>query len=793
MPTEEDLGTITYNGISLGYVKTVECDQSPEFEESGSDQLYLTTKLRFNSVLSQKVMPVKSGETVPEAALRITHMLTAPRRSLRYARGETVLIDLPDGRDSANGPIPFGVSVRDFTEASWLITWGVEVRQGECPDGKPLPDYKVKPAGRAPAGATPYESLINSQAGGSGKSGAGAYVNLPWNPAASADLVFQASQGAVPRRAAEDRTKTRPAYNGILSNRWAESHDINPDDWRSTITRRGTLVVDPSAGIHPDLFRGLVTPPAPPGFRREAHYDVTKDGLKLNYSFTDRQLVKPPPTPATKMTGYQLDNSQEPGVVRRGVLSITLQGPPGTHPAYLADACIRIGVGRALSQGLRPFGDPAAWIIGGGFRDSLDDDRNAVTLDISYAIQAPAKMPRPQGKAGNPLGPNGAAPVAPAANAGFGAGREVGQAAAGFLDVVGQALGIVDPAIQQAARPILQGAQGIIQGAAVALDANGVPGVVADFLAPRGAVIRRGPAGPNANATAAAPIGAWIGSPLDGTTPGRVVAPPTRAAAGWLTLVAAALKDPCLEMAVKKELAPSEVPAVAAATVRVVAELSTGWVETLYADNQQGAYTHFICRVTYAHASGLMVMEGAGPLDPKTGRPYPHPVTQPKNPSLGVTLELTASKVGGEPDLPDFVGDDNLKYIDAKITMGVPDLCGDGSTAEYGYAVVAYYKARVPSDVFVKPPIPPFLKPYAKYLFGRSLALGRTSPGWLNYPEGGAANPFYTPPQPTTGSQNPPLPGATVPLPPPPPSMFNGGLTNGGLPIPPYNPNPPGG
>lgn len=121
-----------YNGIELGYLRTTTYRNEPEASVDRPDMLYRKTTLQFSSVLAANVVPAVGAETVQDVLIRIRHMLELPRRPFYYEVGGQRVIDLPGGKDDANGPFPIGVNVELVADASFLITWGVEIRLADC-------------------------------------------------------------------------------------------------------------------------------------------------------------------------------------------------------------------------------------------------------------------------------------------------------------------------------------------------------------------------------------------------------------------------------------------------------------------------------------------------------------------------------------------------------------------------------------------------------------------------------------------------------------------------------------
>ena len=171
-----------------------------------------------------------------------------------------------------------------------------------------------------------------------------------------------------------------------LSNRWQES--INYDaNWHATRRVVGTLITSGRAPGSPDDLRLLVTPGVPPGFRREsADYQLSEDGLTVRYTFADRQLAKVPPFPATTMRGRQVETTPMPGGKRKGEIQLSLTGPPTVNPRDLLGVAIRVAMARAYHVGFTVSEKSGRILVGGSIAESLDDDKNEVSLHLQWDI-----------------------------------------------------------------------------------------------------------------------------------------------------------------------------------------------------------------------------------------------------------------------------------------------------------------------------------------------------------------------------------------------------------------------
>jgi len=126
---------LTYNTVNLGYIKTTSLTEGSEANPDKPDVFYWVRRLKVTSVLAVQMVPAESEETVQDILIRVRHMLSQPRCPFTYDIAGQTVIDLPTGKDDANGPFPEVFSVDLVTEGSMLISWGITIRTADC-DGR---------------------------------------------------------------------------------------------------------------------------------------------------------------------------------------------------------------------------------------------------------------------------------------------------------------------------------------------------------------------------------------------------------------------------------------------------------------------------------------------------------------------------------------------------------------------------------------------------------------------------------------------------------------------------------
>jgi hypothetical protein len=539
----------------------------------------------------------------------------------------------------------------------------------------------------------------------------------------------------------------------VLSNRWNETATID-DKWLTTYRRVGKIVFSGRAGVNPDDYRQLVTPPLRVAFRREtAEYAMTPDGLSIAYLFVDKELMVVPPFPAVKASGRQSMTAVLPGAVRYGQLDLRLEGPAGVEKKDLYDAALRIGLSRALAGGLKKQAG-GNFIVGGGVVEDLFD--NAVELSMRWLVQPKdEKVVPPQpgilaaflggivggvllnfggnNKAQNPPAPDVAKPDPPdrpgvfeGAVLGLGAGV-IGRGLGAIADALG-----LDP--NDPEQWFMKAVPG--KGGAANLPPWLVPGVLGG-----GPAVAAGAAGQPADAqldvpTATGltvPVTDWLGLDMPGVSDQRGIAPPLRGTADSLRLVATVLKDPCLQELVEPQNDPgNDTPLIidlkAVPNIFGVPAIPPlpSLTDTGYDDDTDGAYEHFTLTAYYTWDEGVHLQKSTagkggfksilnedgtaaeGPIGYET--PDPHPAVRMYNPTLSLRVEITAKRVGGQPVLPDpRSSDGNAVFMGGTAAIGGVDLAADGVSPVFTLSAIWNYKFLKPNLANTLAPLPPFM------------------------------------------------------------------------------------
>lgn len=256
-------GLLLYDGINLPFNEMSSGDESVEYSEDGIDVLRLKRTYTIDSVFTPDAIhcpAILAGLPANFTAAQLLNAyqchLRAPRKQLEIIFGNGDMLFLPAGADAKGGPFP---EIQSFTNFAGSSTCHIKYRitcytSGCCDDISATPDNSVPTAGSGAVGA------LAGGVGGGGK--------VQWR-----------------------------------SNRWTESVDLSGDDFRTTKTRSGKIVINAGANVI-DAFRGTVTPTLPPGFlRTKANYQIATDGLSMSYTFVDEEQWAMPPPGAVKATG----------------------------------------------------------------------------------------------------------------------------------------------------------------------------------------------------------------------------------------------------------------------------------------------------------------------------------------------------------------------------------------------------------------------------------------------------------------------------------------------------------
>lgn len=140
----------------------------------------------------------------------------------------------------------------------------------------------------------------------------------------------------------------------VLFNRWTEIVDIDNANF-TTYTREGKFV------IRSDNFEGLIADQlrvqmAVVGvlnncLRQSSRYQVSPDGLGIQYRIVDREVYKKPPPPAYEADGSYTETTTKLGAKRYGQCHVRLKGDRDTDQSLLLDTAIAVVTAKIASRG----------------------------------------------------------------------------------------------------------------------------------------------------------------------------------------------------------------------------------------------------------------------------------------------------------------------------------------------------------------------------------------------------------------------------------------------------------
>lgn len=333
------MSIVSYNGITLDYIKTLGFDQEPVFTADGVEYLYTHFRIAVESVINAGIPSESFNETTAAQVIsRMRARLMKPRGPLVFIVNGDVLLESPvrvdkTGKvpliDAHNGPHPIHCNIVHINGSqTFIVNFIVETWLVEC------------------------------------------YSDLPGEPG-----YFHA--------------KDVPAY---IANRWRESISIDEHFYTKRI-RSGKLylrtdkLVDDQGNIFADqtIFRTLVNPPLLSGYKRiRSEYMIDEDHSALAYVIEDQELYKMPPVGMTKMDGNFITTTQLGAkFIKEGV--IRLWGNLRTKKADMIAAAVVIiknrmtGFGRAPQKSLLQFAS---------VMDSITE--NMIEVRMRYWIGGPA-------------------------------------------------------------------------------------------------------------------------------------------------------------------------------------------------------------------------------------------------------------------------------------------------------------------------------------------------------------------------------------------------------------------
>jgi len=295
------MGTVvTYNGVVLSNVLTREWDQSVVYDDSGTDPLYSTFRLRFEGFLHGQIGGVvwagsnrNHADTVAnyedararilqprcELSVSVANSLGAAREILHVAPA-TAATNRAD-RDVDNGPKPRSFKILQIVGAQCLkVAFDIECSKVECVAG-----YQIHTGGQSSGG------------------------------------------GKVPPL--------------VLNNRWSIEEELDEACFL-TRTVSGRLRLSKAVASTGIDGKYLVVPGIERGFRRRSiTFSTDKTGLTCDYRVVDRQIHTAAPWPARTMNVRHTQGIAD-GINCRSEITVRMEGDPTSGKKLLIQRAIQI-------------------------------------------------------------------------------------------------------------------------------------------------------------------------------------------------------------------------------------------------------------------------------------------------------------------------------------------------------------------------------------------------------------------------------------------------------------------
>jgi hypothetical protein len=297
-----------YNGIRIHNVQVESVQQNVEYDATGTDQLFVRTRLTLRGVVFHGQMrdptrphietadlPVPLGEHSPR---EIAAYLSQPRKTFRLYikddKGERTLF-----------------MVDPATEQPQQHTTRTDVDRGP----RPLA------------------------------------VNVVHVAKWGYELVFEIEFALQHRMNPSEIYQQNGRADWALNNRWSVSEALD-ENFFMTRTYQGTIRLSQAVPDYQFAARWLAFPQLEPGFKREScDYTVTGDGLTVQYRIVDKQQAHAPPWPCTRMEVTHSETLTKYGYYVQSACHVRLWGPPGVPKSMLLARLAQILRARLLWDG----------------------------------------------------------------------------------------------------------------------------------------------------------------------------------------------------------------------------------------------------------------------------------------------------------------------------------------------------------------------------------------------------------------------------------------------------------
>lgn len=333
---------VTYNGVPLGLVRTVKVEQKSKLDPTNTDMLYIANRLSYRTILT----------VTPDGFLGNINLALAPGVAGQFSPAvimRAIRMRLLQPRkafahvhDDDGGISTLVESDADSDAANGPFPIDCDITQ--VTDRTFLVDYVIE-------------------------------VNIP-----GCDTNQQ-----------------------FASNRFETTHDINERGY-STITTLGRVIVRSDMKRSPDSLRPIITPPMPMGFRRKSMYQVTEDGLAMNYRIVDTEVFLAPPTipgvgQAVEARGRLSVTSTPPGAILYAQVDIHLEGRKDMPKRQLVELAILLALRRLEQTGvMRNPKNSKPMVLGGAVSEELFDNAVDVSLRGMLGVGQGILVPNESGQ-----------------------------------------------------------------------------------------------------------------------------------------------------------------------------------------------------------------------------------------------------------------------------------------------------------------------------------------------------------------------------------------------------------
>lgn len=276
-PTVTD--QFSYGAVTLSYATTKVVNQRAVYDPTDTDLIYTTSTLAVEGVLAYNIPPATPGQQPADVMRDLYHYLHLPQLPLRYrVGGRTVIaIDPPDGAPVIGGSKP--------------------------------PPGQIGFAISKDAANGPKPRNVRFGAGvgaGTVEGGIGVEFEVDVNH-------FDCRSGAAERR-------------GFASNRYEVEEEYDACGY-CTLRTTGLIVCRSDLRLKPQQLFAVAAPPVRPGYQRENwRFGVSGDGLKLQYSFTEKEYYLPAPGNGIVLDGEMRIFNPSGGGRYIGLAHISLRG-----------------------------------------------------------------------------------------------------------------------------------------------------------------------------------------------------------------------------------------------------------------------------------------------------------------------------------------------------------------------------------------------------------------------------------------------------------------------------------